>query len=26
VRRSEWLTQGGADDGPLPTELENLSL
>ena len=27
VRRGEWLTQGGSgDDGPLPTELENLSL
>lgn len=25
VRRGEWL-QGGGDDGPLPSELENLSL
>jgi MraZ protein len=25
VRRSEWL-QGGGDEGPLPTDLENLSL
>jgi MraZ protein len=25
VRRAEWL-QGGGDDGPLPGELENLSL
>jgi len=26
VRRNEWLTQGGGDEGPLPAELENLSL
>jgi MraZ protein len=26
VRRTEWLQGGGGDDGPLPNELENLSL
>jgi MraZ protein len=26
LRRTEWLAQGGGDDGPLPSELENLSL
>ncbi|HYM48158.1 MAG TPA: division/cell wall cluster transcriptional repressor MraZ, partial [Burkholderiaceae bacterium] len=26
VRRAEWLGQGGGDEGPLPSELENLSL
>lgn len=26
VRRSEWLQGGGGDEGPLPSELENLSL